>query len=515
MDPRFCCRSHRLLPAVAASGDDKPLHPRQHGVIPDLAVPFRLARRQLRQLLGGLRGQVLVSFCASSAFLLLLTSGANVWLTLRMADAANRHQVEGHLNALLVTWQGSSSLPHDQRLRLLQRSLNQINDPSNLYFLHLGGVTLLRPPQSGQLPPAYLGALRRGVHSDATERLVNSQGDVFEVRHYPFIDHDSHAHVAHRLEFVASYTREQLRLVLSLLPIGLLLALLVGLVLSRRIVRPILALDKDLMAVNPETLEAVVSDLDQAPAELRHHAKVVQQLLSRLHVAWDSQKLFVSAVNHELRNSLVVMEGSIRWLQRSSNSFSPRQKQALANALAENKRLAGLVSDLLDICRHDFKRLEVALQPLDVLPLMRQCRDVQSQAQQCDVRIETEEPVWADPSPYQALANPDRLTQVLMNLLENAAKYSAPGSLITLRLSLAERLLIRIIDQGVGIAEVDRPHIFERFYRGSITATTVTGTGLGLTLAQHLVEAMGGTLILESSGPDGSVFLLSLPRPSR
>ena len=495
-------------------GDDKRLQPRQHGVNPDAAVPFSLARRQPRQLVGGLRGQVLVSFCGASALMLLLASGANVWLTLRLADATNRQQVSGHLNALLATWQASSSLPQQQRLRLLQRSLDQINDPSNLYLLYLGGGTLLRPPQWRQLPPAYLQALSRGVHGDTPERLVNLQGEAFEIRHYPFLGGDSHAHVAHRLAFVASYTREQLLLVLILLPLGLLASLLIGFLLGRRIVQPILALDADLAAINPNTLETVVSDLGHAPAELRHHAEVVRQLLTRLRAAWDSQKLFVSAVNHELRNSLVVMEGSMRWLQRSSNSFNPRQKQAIANALAENKRLAGLVSDLLDICRSDFNRLEVELQPLDVFPLVRQCRDLQSRVLQRVVRIETDQRLSAPPSPYQALANPDRLTQVLMNLLENAAKYSAPESTITVRLSLAERLLIRIIDEGVGIPEADRPRIFERFYRASNIATTVAGTGLGLTLAQLLVEAMGGRLSLESSGPDGSVFLLSLPRPA-
>lgn len=495
-------------------GDDKRLQSRQHGGIPDAAVPFSLARRQLRQLVGGLRGQVLVSFCGASALMLLLASGANVWLTLRMADATNRHQVEGHLNGLLSTWQASSSLPKDQRLQLLQRSLDQINDPSNIYVLHLGAGTLLRPPQWQQLPQPYRQALTRGVHGEAPERLVNREGEAFEIRHYPFLGDDSHAHVAHRLAFVASYTREQLWLVLTVLPLGLLAALLIGYWLGRRIVQPILELDADLAAINPNTLETVISDLGQAPAELRHHAEVVRQLLSRLRSAWDSQKLFVSAVNHELRNSLVVMEGSMRWLQRSSNSFNPRQKQAIANALAENKRLAGLVSDLLDICRHDFNRLDVDLQPLDVFPLVRQCRDLHSRSLQRVVRIETDQRLSAPESPYLALANPDRLTQVLMNLLENAAKYSAPESTITVRLSLAERLMIRIIDEGVGIPEADRPRIFERFYRAANIATTVSGTGLGLTLAQLLVEAMAGSLCLESSGPEGSVFLLSLPRPA-
>jgi len=215
-------------------GDDKRLQPRQHGMNPDAAVPFSLARRQLRQLVGGLRGQVLVSFCGASALMLLLASGANVWLTLRLADATNRQQVSGHLNALLATWQASSSLPQQQRLRLLQRSLDQINDPSNLYLLHLGGGTLLRPPQWRQLPPAYLQALSSGVHGDTPERLVNLQGEAFEIRHYPFLGGDSHAHVAHRLAFVASYTREQLLLVLILLPLGLLASLLIGFLLGRR-----------------------------------------------------------------------------------------------------------------------------------------------------------------------------------------------------------------------------------------------------------------------------------------
>lgn len=203
----------------------------------------------------------------------------------------------------------------------------------------------------------------------------------------------------------------------------------------------------------------------------------------------------------------------MRWLQRSSNSFNPRQKQAIANALAENKRLANLVSDLLDIGRYDFHRLDVNLQMVDILPLVRQCCELQSQVLQRNVRMETDLHISALDSQYLALANPDRFSQVLMNLLENAAKYSKPECAITVRLSVAEQLMIRIIDEGGGIPEPDRSHIFERFYRASNVATTVAGTGLGLTVAQLLVESMGGSLSLESSGSDGSVFLLSLPRP--
>jgi two-component system, OmpR family, sensor kinase len=109
-------------------------------------------------------------------------------------------------------------------------------------------------------------------------------------------------------------------------------------------------------------------------------------------------------------------------------------------------------------------------------------------------------------------ADRDALKQVLLILLDNAIKHTPPQGRITLETALVEnRVLIRLRDTGPGITPEALPHIFERFYRVE-TSRTSTGTGLGLAIAKELMEAQGGTLIVESQLGQGSVFTLSLPQ---
>lgn len=464
--------------------------------------------------MGSLQAQALTSFCATSVLLLVMVTAGNVWLTLRMADRDRQAEVNATLTSLRSQWQQSRQLPQAERLRRLQERLDQLRDGAHVYVLHLGPETLLLPANWSELPETFLRSklLGRHVH-DPEHALINAYGEPFEIRTYPFADGQSHVHVAHNLSTISRYLQDQQRLSLALLPIGLLMAVLVGVAFSRRVVRPILSLDAQLAELTPDSLQTVMQDLTSAPTELRHHTRVLQQLLTRLSAAWDSQRLFVSAVNHELRNSLMITQGNLRWLQRSSNQYSERQKLAFASALDENRRLSALVSDLLDISRADFGRLTVPLEPVELISLLHQCAELVIRGLRRQVSIEAGEQGPAAAGALLVMANADRLMQVVMNLLENAAKYSPAEAPIALVVSGAgERVHLDVVDQGVGISEADRAHIFERFYRAAATATTTSGTGLGLSLSRLLVEAMDGSLDLLRSGPQGSVFRISLMR---
>ena len=110
-----------------------------------------------------------------------------------------------------------------------------------------------------------------------------------------------------------------------------------------------------------------------------------------------------------------------------------------------------------------------------------------------------------------ALADPDRLRQVLLDLIENAHKYSPDGTPVTVRLAQAEAMaVVEVVDQGIGIPPEDLPKVFDRFHRAA-NATVSSGSGLGLSIVQLLVEAMGGTVEVTSQLGQGSTFSVRLP----
>ncbi|MFM7313576.1 MAG: sensor histidine kinase [Cyanobium sp.] len=466
---------------------------------------------------GSLQAQILLNVGAATLLMLGLASAFNVWLTLGLAERSRQAHVATTIHSLRHVWLAIRDRPVDQRLQLLQQQIDAISNGTDLYVVHPRPGSVLLPPNWAQLPGPMLTAMRsdhhrRGVPTPIPSPLRNATGESFEIRTYPFAGGPSHVHVAHNLSSDGAYLRQQLLLLLLLFPVGALLSLGLGALLSRRIVEPIVALDRQLQDLSPDHLQEVLQEIRTAPRELRHHTVILQQLLARLAEARDSQGAFVSYVNHELRNSLMIMQGNLRWLQRSSNRFDDRQKRAFAAALDENRRLSTMVTDLLDLSKADAHRLAIPLRPVEVPEILEQCAELTSRAYQRPVEIRIIPPPETAALP-PALANPDRLSQVLMNLLENAVKFSEPSTAIRLQLARTDpaTLSVEVIDQGPGIPEADQPHIFDRFYRAPATATRTPGSGLGLTLARLLSEAMGGRLELRSSGAQGTVFRLSLP----
>jgi signal transduction histidine kinase len=167
------------------------------------------------------------------------------------------------------------------------------------------------------------------------------------------------------------------------------------------------------------------------------------------------------------------------------------------------KRLLG---DLLTLSRSDCCRLELVRQRIDPLPLLQELVDQSSQALARPIALEHHWP--RGQGHRQILACPDQLKQVLLNLIENADKYSPKDSPIEVGLlhTLAGST-IQVKDHGDGILPDELPHIFERFYRGS-SSHRQAGSGLGLSVVQLLVEAMGAAIQVESSPGQGSCFSL-------
>ncbi len=230
---------------------------------------------------------------------------------------------------------------------------------------------------------------------------------------------------------------------------------------------------------------------------------------------------FVATVSHELRTPMTSIKGYVEiLLMGAAGPLSEQQRRFLDTVKINTERLAILVNDLLDISHIESGKATLSLQPLSLKEiaqnamndLERRCRQEGKQ-----VALET---IMAPDVPH-VMGDPDRVPQILSNLLDNAYHYNIPNGKITLHIHPASDAIedhpfvqIDVQDTGMGIPREEQSRIFERFFRGENPLVLgVSGTGLGLSIVKYLVEMHGGHIWLESSGVpgEGSTFSFTLP----
>ncbi|HZO98323.1 MAG TPA: GAF domain-containing protein [Gaiellaceae bacterium] len=216
---------------------------------------------------------------------------------------------------------------------------------------------------------------------------------------------------------------------------------------------------------------------------------------------------FVSTVSHELRTPLTSIYGFAETLLRSDIGFSDDERQTFLGYIAsESERLTRIVDALLDVARLDAGTLEVQPVPIDLRTFLSEAVDASSQPALGNggrfvLDLDEEVP--------EVRADPEKLRQVVDQLLENAVKYSPAGSVVRVEArARPEAVEVTVEDEGSGIDASQAERIFDKFYRGD---ETQPGTGLGLFIAQGLVSAMGGRIWVRSEEGGGSRFTFSLP----
>jgi two-component system, OmpR family, phosphate regulon sensor histidine kinase PhoR len=219
-------------------------------------------------------------------------------------------------------------------------------------------------------------------------------------------------------------------------------------------------------------------------------------------------------VSHELRTPVATIQAHVDSLLLPGKDRPNREEseRRLRITAAETRRLADLIEDLLMLARADADDLRVTNRPIDMAPVVQ----IVAASLAPLARQERQVTVTHDelPAGLWASADPDRLTQVLTNLVRNAVNYTPEGGVVSIRLSAeSEHVRVGVSDTGVGISPEDLEHVFDRFYRAdSSRARNSGGFGLGLSIARELVEAMGGTLTATSEPGLGSTFWVSLRR---
>lgn len=216
----------------------------------------------------------------------------------------------------------------------------------------------------------------------------------------------------------------------------------------------------------------------------------------------------VANVSHELRTPLTSIKGFVETLLAGALRDEQNSRRFLEIMEAETNRLTKLVDDLLELSRLESKGVTFRLQPVDLAEL---CRAVvgrqQPRAERMGVRL------GCSAEPAVVSADPDRVEQVVTNLVDNALKFTPEGGSIHVRVRRhGPEAWVSVEDTGRGIPPDDLPHVFERFYRADRSRTRASGgSGLGLAIAKHLVEMQGGRIWAESQPGRGSVFSFAFP----
>jgi len=213
----------------------------------------------------------------------------------------------------------------------------------------------------------------------------------------------------------------------------------------------------------------------------------------------------ISTVSHELRAPLTSVKGYTSLLLNRWERLGEEQKRMMLEQVHHDAdRVTRLVTELLDISRLESGRLVLRPQMVDMVDLVSGVVE-KVRMMETDLSAEVDFPVGFPP----VYADPDKIEQVLTNLVENAAKYADPKSLRVSGAVSDDRVTVAVVDQGDGIPESDLPRVFTKFFRRA--ETRPTGSGLGLWISRGLVEAHGGRLVVASEVGRGSIFTFTLP----
>ncbi|HWW68061.1 MAG TPA: HAMP domain-containing sensor histidine kinase [Solirubrobacterales bacterium] len=219
---------------------------------------------------------------------------------------------------------------------------------------------------------------------------------------------------------------------------------------------------------------------------------------------------FVLTASHELRSPLTSVQGFAELLMLEREKLDPKQAETVEIILDNSRHLVRLLNDLLDLARSDAGRLTIRPVPTEVAPLIEDA--VRTMRTQTEAAGQTLSQETQGGLPLVDI-EPDRIRQVLVNILTNAHEYCPKGASIRVTAALVDAAVeIAVSDDGPGIPEDQLEHIFDRFTRGDAGLTQrVGGTGLGLAISKSLVELHSGTIGVTSTPGKGSTFRVRLP----
>lgn len=302
------------------------------------------------------------------------------------------------------------------------------------------------------------------------------------------------------------HTQSVIKFLSELFLIGITTVVLI--VVARKLFNPIRNISSNLAQIELNKLETAKVSTQNAPIEILPILDEFNQMVNRLQESATNQKQFASTISHEFRTPITVVSGFIQSVLNRDDNLSDRTITSLSIANQEALRLNRMLSDLLDLSRADNNQLTMLNETFSVSSAIQQTLKMARSAHSNPISDNL------DPNQnIQAVGDHDRLIQCLENLIGNAVKYSDPDSPIDVVLNAQQDWVdVLIQDHGQGIAADQQELIFNRFTRaqGVTLRRGQTSSGLGLSIVKMFVEAMGGSVSVDSSVGEGSSFGIRL-----
>ena len=442
-----------------------------------------------------------------AALLVVYGLGSLFFLHLNM-----REQLDHNLLEDMETVEGQIATEPDGSLTLRLHHGDE-DDPGFDRFVEIwstDGKILYRTPQlEGQAlggPPSQEEA-KEDV-TPVSERLPSGLRVRVASSPHHLADRIVILRVAHNEEKMWRELREFATVLLIGLPLGVLLAGFGGYALARKALAPIDAMTRETQKISAEDLGARLS-IKNGDDELGRLGIVLNAMLGRLQGAFEQLRRFTADASHELRTPLTAIR-SVGEVALQEPKGPAEYRDVIGSMLEEVDRLTRLVESLLVLSRADASRVQLNRADTSLLSVAEEAAstlEVLAEEKQQKIDVEGDAAL---------VVSADRLIlrQAIVNLLDNAIKYSPVGSRILIRVHPGDdkRACLDVIDQGPGIPFEHQPYIFDRFYRVDKARTREWGgAGLGLSITRWAVEAHGGEILLSSKDGTGCTFRICLP----
>src|SRR6266478_10083078 len=372
-------------------------------------------------------------------------------------------------------------------------------------------IFLSGPPKDASFDPVRVPAPALPVTQGFSREIEMSDGHELLLHGLPFKAADSTQFL---IEVGAPYNQIEavLRGLLLTFALGLPLIVAVaiggGYLLMRRALHPVDEIRQKAAQITSRNLSERLPVVHTGD-ELERLATDLNHMIERLEESFQQINRFSADASHELRTPLTVLQGELEAMAEKGQSLPTEVRDTIGSALEEIQRLSKIVEGLLAISRLEAGEARSQPEPLDFAELARSTAD--------QMRLLAEEKhisLIADGTdPVEVEADPSRLKQVVVNLLDNAIKYTPEEGKVTITVAQRDgHAVLEVADTGLGISANDLPHVFDRFYRADKTRSRqMGGTGLGLSIVRSICLAHGGQVTVNSTEGRGSLFRVVLP----
>ncbi|HBV95611.1 MAG: hypothetical protein JL50_09985 [Peptococcaceae bacterium BICA1-7] len=321
--------------------------------------------------------------------------------------------------------------------------------------------------------------------------------------------------VSHSIAAIEGQLLEYQSIILNVGIGGIILATFLSLLFSRSLSRPLIQMNRVARALargdyNRKVVFESQDEIGVLASSLNTLSGELQEKIATLERMDQTRKDFVAGVSHELRTPLTIIQGYAEALKDNVAESEEDRRDCIEGIVEETDRLKRLVFDLLDLRRIESGQESIELTEFDMTPVLLKAAEkmgvfIEQKGIALDLAISEELP--------PVLANPDRLQQILFNLLENAVRYTPTGGTVRVNTAvLSGNVKVSVTDSGPGIPADQQEFIWEKFYKvdKSRARREGGGTGLGLAIVKRLAEQMGGLVYVESAPGQGTTFSFTL-----